>query len=78
MVPDKQGVASSSRQLQTVVNALGDVKLVTVCRSNRDGYTPRHLQHDIEQQVLSILTQAYPNHNMIYDEALMTHLQTGQ
>ncbi|XP_064606963.1 uncharacterized protein LOC135471601 [Liolophura sinensis] len=45
--------------------------LVTVCRSMRDGYTPRKFFRRIEKDVLTSVDEAFPNSKVHYDRDLM-------
>lgn len=53
------------------------VKLITVVRSNRDGFTPRTLQPQIEEHILGSLNNKFGRTNVIYDPNLMLHIGQG-
>lgn len=46
-------------------------KFVTLCRSVRDGYTPRQHFSTIEREVLTSLNDSFRNINLVYDEDLL-------
>lgn len=46
-------------------------KFVTVCRSIRDGYTPRKYFKDIEYLVLKAIRSNYPDTRVFYDDGLL-------
>ena len=51
-----------------------NVNLVTLCRSNRDGFVPRHLQQPIERDMIASLKDKLKLSHIIYDRNIMTHL----
>ncbi|XP_067932662.1 UPF0489 protein C5orf22 homolog isoform X1 [Watersipora subatra] len=59
------------------VITLDRVKLVTVARSNRDGFTPRSFQQKIEENILLSLQKKFIDSNIVYDRNLMLHLGQG-
>lgn len=73
--PSLQEVAARTATLRQVLGALSSTpRLVTVCRSGRDGYTPRHLAGLIETNVLSALKDAFPgvtDSSVFYDSHLL-------
>lgn len=78
-VPKASEVESSTEALSTILDAIptADVRLVTVARSNRDGFTPRSLQPRIEEDVLRCLRRKFTDSNIIFDSNLMLHLGQG-
>ena len=46
-------------------------KFITLCRSMRDGYTPRQFFTIIENEILTSLKDAFPNISLHYDEDLL-------
>lgn len=58
--PDKLEIAKHSQQLVTILRSILETRsllLLTLCRSVRDGFTPRGLADFIEGEVLEILAQ---------------------
>lgn len=78
-VPTAEEVTKTTDRFSSVLKHVpaSEVKLVTICRSNRDGFVPRHLQKDIEKDILSSLGNKFKNSNLIYDRNMMTHLGQG-
>ncbi|XP_067670960.1 uncharacterized protein [Haliotis asinina] len=72
---NEQEIAASSRNLQKMLTQAFIPKVVTVCRSVRDGYTPRKEFPLIEEGVLSVLKAVYPDHvtddTIHYDSELL-------
>ncbi|XP_067670757.1 UPF0489 protein C5orf22 homolog [Haliotis asinina] len=71
---DKE-IATTTRNLKEILTQAFIPKVVTVCRSVRDGYTPRKQFPLIEEGVLSVLKAVYPNHvtddTIHYDSELL-------
>lgn len=69
----------STEAMRTVLDLIptDGVKLVTIARSNRDGFTPRKLQPKIEEHVLRSLRDKFKTCNIIFDPNLMLHLGQG-
>ena len=78
-IPKSKDISHTTDKLQHILNLIpvADVKLVTLCRSNRDGFVPRHLQQDIEKDILATLRGKFMHPHVIYDPNLMTHLGQG-
>ena len=78
-VPKESELDQTTDTLDAIFNVLptDNVKLVTVARSNRDGFTPRHLQPKIEENVLQSLRKKFIDSDIIYDPNLMLHLGQG-
>lgn len=74
--PDIEDIKRSTASIRTVLSLINlkSVQIVTLCRSNRDGYTPRYLYKTIEQEIITVLKKTFQPINIIYDPSLMTHL----
>jgi len=75
-------IRSSSQSLAPIIKTVMPyADIVTICRSNRDGYTPRNYSQIIETELLELIaTYNSPSAreiNFIYDKSLMTHLGQG-
>ncbi|KAK3091266.1 hypothetical protein FSP39_018463, partial [Pinctada imbricata] len=60
----------SFRRILSVVKK-ANPKLVTLCRSTRDGYTPRQFFSKIENDVIDSLRHIYTNTKVLYDTELL-------
>lgn len=71
-VPEEVEVEESSYLLESLLQVIPSPSVITVCRSVRDGYTPRHLFKSIEDGLLDILRRLYSSgeYKYIYDENL--------
>lgn len=59
-VPDKNEVFLLATHLATIMLALPrEPNIITICRSSRDGYTPRWLQSFIEDIILGLLKRVF-------------------
>ena len=78
-VPKAEEIPAATRTFSAVLDLVpsSNVKLVTLCRSNRDGFVPRHLQQDIETDVIAYLRDKFKQSHIIYDRNIMTHLGQG-
>ncbi|XP_067671276.1 UPF0489 protein C5orf22 homolog [Haliotis asinina] len=73
--PTPEEVSFRTSQLKVMLSA-GEIQpgVVTVCRSMRDGYTPRKYFHVIEQDVLSVLKDVFTSvddTSIFYDPYLL-------
>ncbi|XP_046566482.1 uncharacterized protein LOC124275052 [Haliotis rubra] len=72
---NEQEIATTSRNLKEMLTQAFIPKVVTVCRSVRDGYTPRKEFPLIEEGVLGVLKAVYPDHvtddTIHYDSELL-------
>ncbi|ESO84242.1 hypothetical protein LOTGIDRAFT_229697 [Lottia gigantea] len=72
--PSIQEIEKRTEKLLTLLSATVLPKFITVTRSVRDGYTPRHLAGKIETDIMQILNQKYHvlDHNLVhYDDSLL-------
>ena len=78
-VPKTEEIPAATERFSSLLDLVpsSNVKLVTLCRSNRDGFVPRHLQQDIERDILSSVRAKFNRSNLIYDRNIMTHLGQG-
>ena len=51
-----------------------NVNLVTLCRSNRDGFVPRHLQQPIERDMIASLRDKLKRSQILYERNIMKNL----
>ena len=52
------------------IHKIGAPTIVTLCRSSKDGYTPRHLQEHIEKSILSAFSAISDRYTVHYDKYL--------
>ena len=78
-VPKTEEIPAATERFSSLMDLVpsSNVKLVTLCRSNRDGFVPRHLQQDIETDVIAYLKDKFKQSHIIYDRNIMTHLGQG-
>ncbi|XP_050416697.1 uncharacterized protein LOC130010276 [Patella vulgata] len=57
--PTIEEINQRTKDLKQIFSGIPDPKIVTICRSMRDGYTPRKFFHKIESDVLESLEQGY-------------------
>lgn len=73
--PSLKEVEQRTHLLQTFLQSTKKKRilpsLVSVCRSMRDGYTPRKFFRRIERDVLTSVDDAFPNSKVHYDRDLM-------
>ena len=71
--PDAAEVRSRTTQLRKmleIIDARHRPSVVTLCRSVRDGYTPRSLFSSIEANILGIFKDLPGHYDVVYDENL--------
>ncbi|XP_013420174.1 uncharacterized protein LOC106180672 [Lingula anatina] len=72
--PNLPEIDERTRQLREILHqdTYGAPKIVTVCRSMRDGYTPKKYWKRIEKDVLNVvLTSQTTSFEVVYDENLL-------
>ena len=71
--PSDRDIDQRARQLAGLlrrIHAIGPPAIVTLCRSSKDGYTPRHLQRRIEAAILKAFSDISDAYAVHYDEFL--------
>lgn len=70
--PSKKDISERTKILQNILYSMKSksVKLVTICRSSRDGYTPRRYMKQIESDIISSL-------NKTFDHSCVVHYDNG-
>ena len=71
--PDAAEIRARTTQLRKmleIIDARHRPSVVTVCRSVRDGYTPRSLFSSIEANILGIFKDLPGHYDVVYDENL--------
>ena len=61
---------SQLREILEIIDARHRPNVVTLCRSVRDGYTPRSLFSSIESNILDIFKELPGQYDVVYDENL--------
>lgn len=73
--PSEQEVKKAATKLASILRHAHDVTLVTLARSNRDGYVPRKIQPFIEQELIEAVRDMLQHKNtgmkVNYDSNLM-------
>ncbi|OWF40353.1 uncharacterized protein LOC110463923 [Mizuhopecten yessoensis] len=72
-IPDMSEIHQRTKLLQDIMSAVKSKKtsMATVCRSIRDGYTPRRYFNRIEGDVLKVLNVTFGNIQLRYDSDLL-------
>lgn len=69
--PNSREIVERSKNMKEMLTNLRvQPKLVTVCRSVRDGYTPKKYVHQIEGEILKVVTQLANSNKVHYDANL--------
>jgi len=70
--PTASEITQEMKGLQTMVRTVSNARLVTICRSNRDGYVPRRHLEQIEAGIIQAIKPMTAE--LVCDPNLMTHL----
>ncbi|ESO93755.1 hypothetical protein LOTGIDRAFT_153216 [Lottia gigantea] len=72
--PSLEQIKARTQQLLTIFKNLPNPRLVTICRSARDGYVPRKYASKIESDILESLMKVFPkitSESLHYDSNLL-------
>ena len=70
-IPTLEEINKRTLKLNSILSKIRKPKLVTVCRSVRDGYTPRKFFNKIENDVMKSLNSTYKRLRVHYDSDLL-------
>lgn len=78
--PTRERIGKDIAMLKAMLSSTKSIDLVTIARSNRDGFVPRSMQPVIEKETLQLVTDYNRNRQkvtqIVYDDDLMVHTKT--
>ena len=71
--PTYEDIMERLTRLEYIMTSLPPPRMVTICRSARDGYVPRKQYMDIENKLIEVIFKSQPSKRfrLIYDEDLL-------
>lgn len=74
-LPTEKVLVTDMRRMKGILSGIVGIELMTIARSNRDGFVPRKLQPTIERQLLQLVRASNGQRNIktevVYDRNLM-------
>ncbi|XP_050415899.1 uncharacterized protein LOC126829811 [Patella vulgata] len=59
--PSLDEIIERTKQMESILRKLPEPKMVTICRSSRDGYVPGQFVSKIETDIIQTLVKVFPN-----------------